>query len=243
LAKLAVLGKGGSGKTLLAALLTRALAERGAMVLAVDLDVSPGLAVTLGVPRNDRPLPEEAIEPQAGMPYGWGLATHLTAAEAVRRYGTPVSDRAVFFGYGNVVSGNETLSRYLTAARQVAEGFDEQDWVVVADLPAGPTTAFEGFAAFASPALITVEATPTSVLTAQRLVDVLSRQGTPHGVVGMKTRGPEDLELLAEHFGLLGHVPYDQEVRRLARRGPVFGIGDDEPAVVAVRRLVVRMGL
>ena len=102
--KLAVVGKGGAGKTVLAALLARALSERGLMVLAVDLDLSPGLAVALGLPPEDRPLPDSAVEPRADTPYGWGLASHLSPAEAVRRYGSRVSDKVVFLGFGNLAN-------------------------------------------------------------------------------------------------------------------------------------------
>ncbi len=47
-------GKGGVGKTVLAALLARCLAERGLEVLAVDLDTNPGLALSLGLPADAR---------------------------------------------------------------------------------------------------------------------------------------------------------------------------------------------
>jgi CO dehydrogenase maturation factor len=47
--KVAVTGKGGSGKTTIAATLCRLLARRGYDVLAVDGDPNPNLAVALGL--------------------------------------------------------------------------------------------------------------------------------------------------------------------------------------------------
>jgi len=47
--KLAVAGKGGVGKTTVAALLARAAASRGYRVVAVDADPHPTLAQTLGI--------------------------------------------------------------------------------------------------------------------------------------------------------------------------------------------------
>ncbi|CAA9474578.1 MAG: hypothetical protein AVDCRST_MAG12-1052 [uncultured Rubrobacteraceae bacterium] len=47
--KLAVAGKGGSGKTTIAATLSRLLARRGHPVMAVDGDPNPNLAVALGM--------------------------------------------------------------------------------------------------------------------------------------------------------------------------------------------------
>jgi CO dehydrogenase nickel-insertion accessory protein CooC1 len=50
--KIAVGGKGGSGKTTVAGTLARVLAERGQQVVAMDDDSNPNLAMTLGVPRD-----------------------------------------------------------------------------------------------------------------------------------------------------------------------------------------------
>jgi CO dehydrogenase maturation factor len=46
--RVAVVGKGGAGKTTLAALLARRLVERGHPVWAVDADINQHLAVALG---------------------------------------------------------------------------------------------------------------------------------------------------------------------------------------------------
>jgi CO dehydrogenase maturation factor len=48
--KLAVAGKGGSGKTSISGTLARVLARRGMNVLAIDGDSNPNLALTLGLP-------------------------------------------------------------------------------------------------------------------------------------------------------------------------------------------------
>jgi Mrp family chromosome partitioning ATPase len=48
--KIAVAGKGGSGKTTLAGTLARVLGRRGQAVLAIDADTNPNLAITLGLP-------------------------------------------------------------------------------------------------------------------------------------------------------------------------------------------------
>ncbi len=50
--KIAVAGKGGSGKTTISATLARVLARRGRRVLAVDADSNPNLGVSLGLPRE-----------------------------------------------------------------------------------------------------------------------------------------------------------------------------------------------
>jgi CO dehydrogenase maturation factor len=51
--KLAVVGKGGSGKTTTAALVARTLARNGASVVALDCDSNPNLGISLGIGDNE----------------------------------------------------------------------------------------------------------------------------------------------------------------------------------------------
>src|SRR3972149_3022397 len=54
--KIAVSGKGGVGKTLIAGVLAEYLARKGFTVLAIDADATPNLALTLGI------SPEDAVK-------------------------------------------------------------------------------------------------------------------------------------------------------------------------------------
>jgi CO dehydrogenase maturation factor len=47
--KIAVVGKGGSGKTTTSAILARTLARRGVAVVALDCDTNANLGISLGV--------------------------------------------------------------------------------------------------------------------------------------------------------------------------------------------------
>ncbi len=64
--KVAIAGKGGSGKTTISGTLARAMARTGARVLAVDADGNPNLGPTLGVPKEEFdagiPIPHEILE-------------------------------------------------------------------------------------------------------------------------------------------------------------------------------------
>ena len=55
--RIAVAGKGGTGKTTISGTLARALARTGREVLAIDADTNPNLASVLGIP----PASAEAI--------------------------------------------------------------------------------------------------------------------------------------------------------------------------------------
>jgi MinD superfamily P-loop ATPase len=172
----------------------------------------------------------------------WGLARHLTPAEAARRFSIRVAERIAFLGYGNMAGVDTPIHRYLSAVREVATGFDEPGWVVVADLAPGPTNAFEGYAKLASLALVTVEATPPSILTARRLTDILAHDQVPVELVANNVRSADDLERIAAWRQPLAVVPHDAQLRELSRNGALVGIDDESPALVAVRDLVVKLG-
>ncbi len=68
--KLAIAGKGGSGKTSISGTMARMLARRGHRVLAIDGDSNPNLAMTLGLPiarmRHMPTLPRDLIRRAEG---------------------------------------------------------------------------------------------------------------------------------------------------------------------------------
>lgn len=64
--RLAIAGKGGSGKTTISATLCRTLARDGYRVVAIDGDPNPNLATALGVSPAERnamkPIPRDLVE-------------------------------------------------------------------------------------------------------------------------------------------------------------------------------------
>lgn len=238
-----VVGKGGAGKTVLSALMARAWSDRGRRVLAADLDVNPGLSISLGVPPDDTPLPQDAVEERAGAPYGWTLASHLTVTEAVRRYAVPAGPRIFYLGFGNISHATHPLRLYFTAVRYVADNFDEPGWAVVIDAGAGPTGPFEGYARSSSVALVVAEPIPTSLLAAQRLLEIFDHDGTPAEVVGMRTEVAHEKIWKAWGMKPLCRVPLDAEVRRLERSGALSRLSPRNPALEAARRLTAELDL
>jgi CO dehydrogenase maturation factor len=68
--KIAITGKGGTGKTTLAVLLSRYFADNGREVVLIDCDPDANAAMTLGLPEAEEPSPiielEELIEERTG---------------------------------------------------------------------------------------------------------------------------------------------------------------------------------
>ena len=87
--KLAIVGKGGVGKTTISALISQEYAARGKRVLAIDTDSNPNLAYSLGLDAqqaDDVPLLPRSLV------VGGGDGA-MTPADLVREYGavTPAS--------------------------------------------------------------------------------------------------------------------------------------------------------
>ena len=86
--KIAVVGKGGSGKTTTAAVLARTSGSRGAPTIALDCDTNPTLGLSLGL--GDE-LTEELMAVRDAVEAG--RAEHATSADdLVARFGTDAPD-------------------------------------------------------------------------------------------------------------------------------------------------------
>src|SRR5215212_6680339 len=98
--RLAVCGKGGSGKTTISATMARLFARRGLTVTALDGDPNPNLAVALGVPSADRErlrrVPRDEVLEERADASGF-KDLHLTRPfeEVLSEYGLRAPDEVV----------------------------------------------------------------------------------------------------------------------------------------------------
>lgn len=236
--RLAIIGKGGAGKTVIASTLARLLARRGRTVLAADLDTNPGLAMSLGMPPTEAGLPAEAIEEREGANYGWQLATGLSPQAAVDRFSTAAPDAVRYIGVGKIDSSAKLAAKQsVPAVVQILLGVGSPGWDIVADLEAGPTTPFERYHAFASDVLVVVGPAWRSALTARRLLPMVADVDAL--IVASQYGDEPDHEDLPPPWG---RVPFDPEVRQAERRGRApLDACPDAPAVRAVGDLVDRL--
>ena len=102
--KIAIGGKGGSGKTTVAGTLARVLAERGQQVVALDDDSNPNLAVTLGLPHGQAAslpaIPRDWLEEQPDGEGGTRLELRVPAEDFIERFGQPVGQNLTLLVMG-----------------------------------------------------------------------------------------------------------------------------------------------
>jgi CO dehydrogenase maturation factor len=247
--RLAVVGKGGAGKSVISATLARTLARRGHRVLALDSDTLPGLSISLGAGVPDEvPLNAAAERNEKGR---WRLVKGVGAARAVQRYATDAPDGVRVLQIGKTDRrGLEPNRASHQAFYQVIHRLDRvrslDDWVILGDLPAGPRQTAYDWAPYAQRYLLVVEPTWQSMLTARRIVRIAStmRDDRTFSLIVNKVTGDADAERVHDFLGvpLLGVVPADDAVRACERAGvALLDAAPDAPATRAIEELAAQL--
>ncbi len=104
--KIAISGKGGSGKTTIAATMARLFARRGFSVLAVDGDPNPNLGVALGMAAAGlatlEPLPRTILEQHTDASGATQVALAQPIEQITSHYGMPAPDGITLLLTGRV---------------------------------------------------------------------------------------------------------------------------------------------
>lgn len=233
--RLAVIGKGGAGKTVIAATLARLLARQGRRVLAADMDVNPGLAYSIGLGDTDVSLPVEVLEESPGAAYGWQLRHGLLPREVVEKHTLSGPDGVFVTSLGKI-GDTEKISakRTVVAMVQVLLGFGEPGWDVVGDLEAGPTTPFERYHAFADDVAVVVGPAWRSAMTARRLLPMVG-EGRTTTIIANRFRDEPDHPDLAPRI----RIPYDPDVAEAERQGLApLDACPDSPTIRAIEQVM-----
>jgi len=220
--KIAISGKGGVGKTILASLLSRTFAEAGYAVLAIDADPDSNLAATLGFPRPDEitPISEMSalIEERTGAKPGKATSffklnpkvDDLPEKYSLKYNGIRlmVMGRIKKGGTGCYCPENALLQALIT---HLLLGRGE---VVILDMEAGVEHLGRATAKAVDRLIVVVEPGRRSVETAFRISKLAKEIGLHNiAIVGNKVRSPADKEFLTSSlpgFEFLGFIPYAQ---------------------------------
>ncbi len=243
--KIAVSGKGGTGKTTLSASLARTFAENGYDVYAIDADPDANLAAVLGIYEPVRPLIdlEELIEERVGGSAGM-FTLNPDVDDVLDEYSTS-HDGIRFLRMGSVKAASSACycpeNSFL---RSVLNSLVfTRNEVVIMDMGAGIEHLTRGTAAGVDVMLIMVEPTRISMQTAEVIEGLAREAGVGEiRVVANKIRSDREREIVAGELGdkLIASVDFDDTLLERA-----LDAGDEEsPGLAAAddifRELVSR---
>jgi CO dehydrogenase maturation factor len=243
--RIAVAGKGGMGKSVIAGTLARLAARRGEQVLALDSDPLPGLSLSLG----SWPEPEEPLLLRAAVQDGqgrWGWADGVDAVTAVQRFATRAPDGVRLLQRGKVDGARRPITGATKAYWEVVHGIAGSpafgDWTLIGDLPAGPHQTAEGWAPYAQTYVIVVTPGVQSALAARRIAALTG--GRPVVYVANRVQDAREVRWLEDRLGapVLESVPADPAVEAAERDGRApIDHAPGSPAIAAITRLLDRL--
>ena len=224
--KVAVSGKGGVGKTLIAGGLARGFAERGLKTIAIDADSSPNLALTLGLSveeaRKILPISEnkELVESKTDTGYSGVYRLSFTVDDVVRDYSvtTPLGVSLIVMGTVKAMGAGCMCAPNAVIRALLRHLIVERDEAVVLDLEAGVEHIGRGTARQVDALLIVADSNLKSLEIAKHIHEMALKAGMKRlYLVGnrvMNEAQKKAIENFAEKNGLkiLALIPFDQEV-------------------------------
>ncbi len=245
--RVAVVGKGGAGKSVIAGTIARLAARDGARVLALDSDPLPGLSLSLGSgPELAEPRLLQAVK-QDDRGY-WGWREGIDAVSAAVRFATAAPDGVRLLQRGKVAGeGSRPIAGSSKAFFEIARGLVDapelRDWTLIGDLPAGGWQVAENWAPYAHTYLVVVQPSAQSALTARRVAR-LARLQTPGAdvvFIANRVEGDGDVGHVERWIGepVLASLPADADVAAAERLGIApIDHAPSSPAIAAMRRLL-----
>jgi CO dehydrogenase maturation factor len=236
--KLAVGGKGGVGKTTIAASMAVSFAQRGRKVLAIDADPNATLGSAFGLPDAGKITPiakmGDLIAERTGVRPGQvgGLFTLNPKVDDIPdRFCKEVEPgvRLMVMGAYKTGGGGCYCPENAMLKALVTHLLLARDEVVILDMEAGIEHLGRGTVQAVDRLLIVVEPGRRSIDTAYTVKKLAADIGlTRVAVIANKVRGPKDEAFLREKmqgFEILGAIPYSEKIieSEMANRPPYRG--------------------
>jgi CO dehydrogenase maturation factor len=224
--KIAVSGKGGVGKTLVAGGLARGFVERGLKTIAIDADSSPNLGLTLGLNAEETrklvPISENTplIESKTSTGYSGVYNLNFSVDDIVKKYSVPTPLGANLIVMGTVHSmGAGCMCAPTAVIRALLRHLVvERDEAVVLDLEAGVEHIGRGTAREVDALLIIADSNLKSLEIAKHIHDLASTAGMKQlYLVGNRVMDDTQRKAIQSfadknNINVLSFVPWDQKV-------------------------------
>ena len=231
--KIAVSGKGGAGKTTLAGVMARVLADRGKKIIAIDADPDSNLASAIGIDENSlipvKPLAQmdEFIAERTGKRKGeYGSFFQLNPrVDDIPEKFSLVKEGVRLIILGNIPQGGggcfcaeNALLRSLLSHVMI-----ERDEYVIVDLEAGLEHLGRGTTEYIDALIVVVEPGRRSFQTARQVKKLADDIGIQKVyVVGNKVTGHRDRDFIRENladFPILGFISQNEKIAEADREG------------------------
>jgi CO dehydrogenase maturation factor len=229
--KLGISGKGGVGKTTLAAALIQLLVKRGQTVIALDADPNMNLAAALGFPEEIQaeivPIVQQnkLIEERTGAKvrqYGQIFKMNPEVADVVDKYATVYNSTPLLVlgglekGGGGCACPENTFIRALVTNLVLYKNEN-----LIMDMEAGVEHLGRGTARGVNIMIIVVEPSNRSINVGMRVIQMAAEIGlTNIKLVGNKIQNPTDEEFIKNAFPdieMLGSIPFSEEIQNNER--------------------------
>jgi CO dehydrogenase maturation factor len=253
--KIAVAGKGGAGKTLLAGGLAFLLARAGYTTIAIDADSAPNLGCLLGLLPGDagRIVPvsknETLIAAKTGTGYPGVYTLNFTVDDVVRNYAVPTPAGVHLLVMGTVVSMGAgcTCPANSVIRALLRHLIVDRDEVVIMDMEAGVEHLGRGTAENVDMMLVVSDANRQSLSLAGAIVQMAQDAGIPRiALVGNRIADAGQEHVIREFAGannleVMGMIPFDPSVVRAGIEGNPISSLEGSVAIRTIGEILSRI--
>jgi CO dehydrogenase maturation factor len=250
--KIAVSGKGGVGKTLVAGALAKFFVDKGFKVLAIDADPSPNLALTLGISREaaEKIVPvsenQKLIESKTGMGVSGMYRLTFTVDDIVKDFSiqSPFGVNLLVMGTVRSVGAGCMCPANAVIRALLQHLLVERDEVVVLDLEAGIEHMGRGTAKHVDTMLIITDSSRKSLEVAKKIYELAADAGIKKIFMiankVTKTTEKEAIKKFAteNNVPFLDAIPYDEKIQRADMQGETpLKHAENSEAILAIQRI------